>query len=232
MGGKRQKGIGMNKARKKKVSFAIAVPELPESDGDDDAGEDDDPPPPPAPKPTPAPEPNPTPSASSDLPAGSEFQSVLEDAHARSIKAKKNYDKIKRCWQRKMSYINGREDAHSHWRSDSEVRRDIERLFSADSELWVAHAEWAVLHCRWVRMRSVYVLSLRHAASPEDQALERFYKRALKRALGMGNVCMEPMIKHLQPHTNIWDFLAKHFGLALTYGLVYSDAPGLQRSPK
>ena len=69
-------------------------------------------------------------------------------------------------------------------------------------------------------------------ADLDNPVLERFYQRAKDRVDGSrdDHVCFDAVLKRVRPgsHTQMWEYLAEKVGLAITYGLVDSDADGLK----
>ena len=116
------------------------------------------------------------------------FASEERRHRARMDQAKRDYDKVKRRWERKLPWVvEGKawDGPQSLWRHASEVKRDEGRLAAIDSELQTARRFY--VHCRgkWLRWRTfARLLDSRDRSTPEDPALlDRFIERARERAV-------------------------------------------------
>ena len=132
MGGKRHKGIGMNRAKKK---FCLLVPAVEEPEEPKEPEEVEEPAQQPGVGPSqkyePEPAPEPEPEHPPDTRSGT--LAVVSKLHARVLDAKLRYLKVRRRWERKKHYLF--DEKHSLWRHESEVKRDEARLAQTDTEL-------------------------------------------------------------------------------------------------
>ena len=215
MGGKRHKGVGYNRARKTKVSPLVTVPNEPEIE-DDDEDEEECSPPAAEHSVQPAPESLPIPELDSQLLA------AVDIFHCRMSEAKKALLKVKRRWKRRLPYILDHEK-YNLWRYESVVQREQLRLAEIDYELCQAKSKWLTCCKRWSRRRSYYLLRIRHRENPKDIVLEAFYLRALDRV--REPVPVSPLIDMWPGHGhNFFEHTAEHFGLAIAYGVEWSEA--------
>ena len=152
MGGKRHKGVGYNRAKKKKPSPLVPAAEVTSEVEESESEQEPEPEPEPEPQPAlaPAPEPAPQPVTSS---GGDHFQRHLPWARSRMLAAKKEYEKAERRWERNFrTYFNY--DKYSPYNSQSVVARIKERLQRADDELDEARSAYVWHRTVWLRLRS------------------------------------------------------------------------------
>ena len=217
MGGRRHKGIGINRAKKKTV--LPVAPVIDESESDDEA--DDEPPAPPAP-PLPATEP-PPPAAVEAVEgktpkAAASFRKHLARAKAAVRVAQHEVAKKERKWERvKKTYMD--KDIYSRWAERSVVQRVEQRLFRADIELGRARAVLVQRTGAHTRQRCYLVWHRRLlACNAADPLIVQFYQRALARVKERAPL---PKWKSMWPGMshNIWELNRQNYGLALTWGL-------------
>ena len=217
MPGKRQTGVGMNRAEKKKVVTVATVEE--ESESDDEA--EDDPQAPPAP-PLPTLEPPPpalVESVAAEVPSAAiQFKQQLAEAKAAVRAAQRDVNKKERKWERvKKSYLDN--EKYSIWDVRSVVQRVEMRLFRADIELGRARAVLVQRSNSYTRLRCFLIWHKRLVAcAGKDPLVERFYQRAFAR-VQQPAPC--PLWKSMWPGMshNIWDWNRQNYGLALTMKL-------------
>ena len=128
---------------------------------------------------------------------------------------------MRRRWERKKHYLF--DEKHSLWRHESEVKRDEARLAQTDHELMEARLYWVKCQASWRGWRSYYMLSERYFANPGDPVLKGFFERAIDRLCvtrlwDLPSYKLWPGVGH---NWKAWN--AEHFGLAIAYGLEYSD---------
>ena len=244
----RHKGIGMNKAKKKRILRAEPAPDHPIITENDDVsdGEGQLPPHVCVPNPDPLPDPagddagcssDPVPPSSADgdtdtLKAhGAELQARLNDAT-------RYYEKVKRRWERKIPWVvdgNHADGPHSWWRHSSEVVRDELRLAKMDSELIDARRDLLMRRSRWLRWRTFIRLGNRRAlrgAAPPDSSLDTMYERARTRVVN--GLQLPRKLSGMWPRTGPYDhvgfseLIARSVGLAIAYGVQYNDPGQLQ----
>ena len=211
MGGSRHRGIGFNRAKKKKPPAAEAVVEesmdVDMAKGEAVAG----PGLPLEPAPAPA-----VPPLDSFLPAD-EFQGrssaregleeqvkfLLLLARIKVGKSRHELRKVKRKWQRcQRSYVDT--DKYSVWDEPSTVARVQERLMKADVELGEARARYVMYEARWARLRSLCMWYKRLLVTGgEDPVVRRFFDRARAR-------CSEGVSRPIWKSQ--WEGMGQNFG--------------------
>ena len=220
MPGKRHKGLGMNRAKKKKAVPVATVEE--EAEFEEEA--EDAPDAPPAPPPPHIG----TPAARTGESCGS-WRAVIRGqigAGAGGRKGRKaavraaqhDVNKKERKWERvKKSYLDN--EKYSVWDVQSVVQRVEMRLFRADIELGRARAVLVQRSDSYTRLRCFLIWHKRLVAcAGKDPLVERFYQRAFARVLQPAPC---PLWKSMWPGMshNIWDWNRQNFGLALTMKL-------------
>ena len=234
----------MKRAKKNKVEAADvgAIAPVISSDDEDAAGESllDRAHPPPR-DPSPLLERSSSPDSLTGLEAGVQhigFGPEERERRARMDRAKRAYDKAKRRWERKLSWVvEGKawDGPHSLWRHASEVKRDEGRLAKIDDELQTARRFYA--HCRgqWLRWRSFARLyDSRDRSPPGDPALmETLLERARVRVVECRVPSNEGRVIDMWPGVghNLCEWNARSFGLAIAYGIEYNE-PGVATDPK
>ena len=225
MGGKRHKGIGMNRAKKKKVlAGAVVVSSAPvneeaEEDEDEDAAPNPSPPdPPPPPPPAQLVE-----AASAQVASAADsLYEHLERAKEAEAAARRHCAMKLRRWQKaKTTYIDS--GNYSRYDEPSIVNRVEERLWKADVELATARARVAQCRISFVRLRTLLALYEKLCESdPADPVLRRFWDRARVRVL---EPVPMPNLRDMWPgqRSNIWEYNQESFGLAPTWGLTHLD---------
>ena len=225
MGGKRHRGIGFNRARKKKVTAVAAgassVVSNEESDDSEDEGEAPDTSPP-------SPPPAPPPASLIELPTAQESSAKpslyehLQSARVAEAKAREHAAKKLRRWHKaKETYVTS--GNYSRYDEPSVVKRVEDRLWKADVELATARAHVARCRIIFVRLRTLLALYEKMRESdPVDPVLCGFWDRARVRVLEPVPL---PNMRDMWPgqRSNIWEFNRESFGLALTWGLMHLD---------
>ena len=127
MGGKRHKGIGFNRARKKRVVEAEPAPAAVESIN----GAEIPAPMPPSQSPCPSQE---HAQVQASAPAPSAGMDPRDEVFERALVAHRNYMKAKRAWNRSFKTHYG-SHTYSMWDEPSVVERCLQRMRQADTQL-------------------------------------------------------------------------------------------------
>ena len=225
MGGKRHKGIGMNRAKKKKVLAGTAVvlsasvDAEAEEDESDDVGPNITPPdPPPPPPPVQLVE-----AASMQVASAADslYEHLARTQEAEAAARRQSAKKLRRWHETKATYILS--GNYSRYDESSVVKRVEQRLWRADVELATARAR--VVQCRisFVRLRTLLALYEKmREFGPVDPVHRRFWDRARVRVL---EPVPMPNLRDMWPgqRSNIWEYNRESFGFALTWGLTHLD---------
>ena len=217
MGGRRHKGVGMNRAKKKKMAQPEVVEE--ESASEEEAEPEDWTPPPQSPPLMPVPELEVEGVAAGAPTAASTMQERLVCARAAARAALRTVKKKERRWDRaKKTYCES--GKYSFYDFPSVKKRVEVRLFIADVEFGEAQAQHVARQTRCTRIRAFIAWQKRMVATGSlDPLVERFYYRARARVLEPVPVpswkSMWPGLSH-----NIWEWNQKNYGLAVTRGLM------------
>ena len=185
MGGKRHKGIGMNRANKKKrVLHAPQQNESPVVHDDCIASPQ---PPESVPEPQHVSEVSAavaevTGAAQDDNQSALEPVQILEGLYAAVDRAEHNLEKMQRSWEKTKATYDDKEN-HSLFACESVVQRDDERCLHADMQLGEARAQ-LVWHTQRLRRHTTFFsLARRHLKRPDDRVLKAFCDRAFRRVM-------------------------------------------------
>ena len=222
MGGKRHKGISMNRAKKK---FCLLVPAVEEPEEPEEPEEVEEPAQQPGVGPSKKTEPEPAPEPEPEHPPDtrSGTLAVVSKLHARVLDAKLKYLKVRRRWERKKHYLF--DEKHSLLRHKSEVKRDEARLAQTETP-----SSW-MQGCTGSRARPAGAAGGRStccaSAISRTQAIP--CSQASVSAPSIQVVC-DACIGASQLQTVAWggsqlwkEWNDDHFGLVIAYGLEYSD---------
>ena len=216
----RHKGIGMNKAKKRKPSPLVPAAEVvleeeePESE------------PEPEHEPENEPESEPVPAPAEPAPAEACQPRVNPSARLaklhKEMRAAEQLVKVaERKWERKKkTYMDS--GKYSPYDVQSTVQRIESRLLEADKELGQARATYLRHRDRWVRWRSYCLLSQRYQENPLDDVIFKFWKRA---ALRVAEFPQVPQWTSMWPGrgADYRDRAARDFGLQFAWGLTHAD---------
>ena len=219
MGGKKHKGVGMNRKVKRKVLPAENLPSEVEGSGEESEAEPEDD--------QELPEPGCTCHTPDESILGPRFSKLaFEAAREEMIKAKKDVQKYEKKWRKvKQTYVDS--GKYSPWAEESVVKRVQMRLLNADENLGSARHTYMRMRMQWVRLRSYHQLRRSwHASGHVDSVLEKFCDRAFQRVLDplpepsfTSSMSMWPGYPQ-----DIWDFNQRNYGLALTWGMTHVDS--------
>ena len=228
MGGKRHKGVGMNRANKKKR--APPAPQQNESPIMHDECRASQQPPESVPEPHHVSEVS---AAVAEVTGaaqdeGSSNQSalepvqILEGLYAAVSRAEHHLDVMQRSWEKTKATYDDKEN-HSLFTCESVVKRDDERCLHADTQLGEARAQLVWHTQRLRRHTTFFTLARRHLKRPDDLVLKAFCDRAFRRVMTVPPV---PSWKSMWPGfeaKTIWDWNANSYGLAISRGLTHVD---------
>ena len=219
MGGKRHKGIGMNRAKKSKLPPGPRVTSSTRLEGgsDNDSSDEETPllhPPEPLPPPPRAEQVEAVEAGAGD--GVRYFKTQIKRAQAATAEANKLVAKKLRRWHKaKKTYVSS--DVYSIYDGPSVFNRVKDRLLKADCEL--AEARARVVQCRgsWLRLRTFLALYHRMCeSSSDDEVMRQFWERAKVR---VQEPVPEPDLRDMWPgqRRNIWEWNEESYGLALTW---------------
>ena len=214
----RHRGIGMNKARKKKPSPLVPAQSEPMNVEASGGG-----------APAASPEPGPSSSAApQSTPAESQpkredrFLKIVQRRLQRLRKEKKRLKIIERRWEKTKKTYHGSGKA-GYWDAPSVVNRKEGRMMTIDMELGKARALVGHWSTGYRRARSYYVLEKRwdQNMTPENLAILRV---AEDRHFDWDPDAV-PLWKTAWPglSRNFYDHIADQYGLAVTWGVMHAS---------
>ena len=216
----RHRGVGMNRAIKRKVSWLepaqeeVINAEEPEDQTRATSQE-------PGPSSSPLPRSEPAESEVSEL---SWLLSFVEELHVKLLQAQRHLEVIERRWEKKKkTYHEG--SKNSCWAALSVTQRCEARMFEADKELGEARA-WMVHWNRgWRLAQSSYTVTKRCLRNPGNEVDTQLLCKVVAR-FAAWDADVVPHWKSMWPglRQNIWDWNARQFGLGITWGLMHVDS--------
>ena len=181
----RASSLGVKRAKKRAPCQIDPAPKETGNDSDDDDSDGESLFQPPIHDPSPPPEHGSPSDSLTGLEAGFKrlggvFVTELRERHVLMKAAQHKYEKVKRRWDRKVSWVvEGKawDGPHSLWRHASDVKRDELRLATIDAELALARRLYVYRRGRWRRFRTYARLtnaSVRDDGAEADPALTVF----------------------------------------------------------
>ena len=174
----RHRGIGMNRAKKRKISPLVPAP-VTELEPASEESEDE----PPAPEPVPSP-----PRAASKKRARPMLTALLQ-ARKDMADAKKAFEKVERKWHKKADTYFA--DTYSPWSEPSVVARVRARLQQADDELDAARTQYHEHRRRYMAYRACMALEELQDDCP---FLAKAYLKAMQRVSNLEGDWAERML--------------------------------------
>ena len=214
------KGVGMNRAKKRKLSPLVPVPIFAEDTPEPEEA---------CPAPVPAPSPSPPPTAREEPKQDTRDVSEIEILLYRAVQAKKDFIQVQRRWAKTgRTYLS---TAHFFAEHPSELVRTHERLLQADKLHDEAHSKYMLARRKWRLLQTFNTISKRAKRSPENLALQNVALLAETRMLRFELHRLEPgsNVTNFWNPKNIMDVVCSEFGIAQAFGLVWMDqCQGLQ----